>query len=62
MFDRVLNTPLNEIWEKKKEGRNYFLGWKVRLAYAYFSRWFQAAYAYKGYAYKKKDIYSIGLF
>ena len=28
--------------------------WVVRLWYAWFSPWFEAGYAYKRYAYKKK--------
>ena len=35
MFDRILNMPLNEIWDRKKEGNNYFPGWKVCLPCAY---------------------------
>ena len=36
MFDRILNSPLNEIWDRKKGVKNYFPGWNVCLAYAYF--------------------------
>ena len=36
MFDRVLNTPLPEIYQRKKEENNYFPGGKVCLVYAYF--------------------------
>ena len=61
MFVRFLNTPLNEIWDRKKEGSNYFPGWKVCLAYAYFFHWFQAGYAYKRYTYKKNPCISIAL-
>ena len=40
-------------FETEKKGNNYFPGWKVCLAWPYFLHWFQAAYAYKHYAYKK---------
>ena len=42
-------------WDLKQEKKrnNYFPGWKLCLAYAYFFHWFQARYAYKRYAYKK---------
>ena len=43
-----------ETGKKKEQGCNYFPGWKVCLAYAYCFHWFQAGYAYKCYAYKKK--------
>ena len=59
MFDRLLNTPLNEIWDRKKEGNNYFPDRKVCLAYGYFFHWFQAGYAYKCYAYKKKHVFPL---
>ena len=61
MFDGILNTPLNEIWDRKKERNNYFPGWKVCLACTCFFHWFQVGYAYKRYAYKKTCSFSIKL-
>ena len=59
LFDRVLNTTRNEIWDSKKEGNKCFPGWQVCLAYAYFFNWLQAGYAYKRYAYEKKHVHAI---
>ena len=55
-FDRVLNTTLNEIWDRKKEGNPV---WQVCLAYAYFVNWLQAGYAYNRYGYEKKHVHAI---
>ena len=40
-------------WDLKQEKKrnNYFPGWKLYLAHAYFFHWFQAGYAHKHYAY-----------
>ena len=59
LLERVLNTTLNEIWDRKKEGNKCFPVWQVCLAYAYFFNWLQPGYAYKRYAYEKKHVHAI---